>query len=126
MDSLVDKNLLQQIEQTYGEPRLVMLETIREYGLEALTVSEEMEAIREAHAAYYLVLAEKTEPELRGQQQATWEWRMECEYDNLLAAWQWVVEQGKSGQHVEMVLRLYGVLVRFSMGHSNMSAGNTY
>jgi len=124
--SLIDKNLLQQIEQTQGEPRIVMLETIREYGLEALAVSEEMEATRQAHAAYYLVLAEKTEPELRGQQQAIWQWRIEREYDNLLAAWQWAVEQGKSGQRVEMILRLYGVLVRFSMGHSNMSEGTNF
>jgi predicted ATPase/class 3 adenylate cyclase/DNA-binding CsgD family transcriptional regulator len=124
--SLIDKNLLQQIEQTQGEPRLVMLETIREYGLEALAVSEEMEATRQAHTAYYLVLAEKTEPEPRGQQQAIWQWRMEREYDNLLAAWQWAVEQGKSGQRVEMILRLYGVLVRFSMGHSNMSEGTNF
>jgi len=124
--SLIDKNLLQQIEQTQGEPRLVMLETIREYGLEALAVSGEMEATRQAHAAYYLVLAEKTEPEPRGQQQAIWQWRMEREYDNLLAAWQWAVEQGKSGQRVEMILRLYGVLVRFSMGHSNMREGTNF
>ena len=124
--SLIDKNLLQQIEQTQGEPRLVMLETIRGYGLEALAVSGEMEATRQAHAAYYLVLAEKTEPELRGQQQAIWQWRMEREYDNLLAAWQWAVEQGNSGQRVEMILRLYGVLVRFSMGHSNMSEGTNF
>ena len=117
--SLVDKNLLQHIEQADGESRLVMLETIREYGLEALTLSEEMEAIREAHAVYYLMLAEKIEPELEGQQQAIWEGRMKREYDNLLAAWQWVMEQGKTGQHVEMVLRLYGVIMRFWMGHSN-------
>ena len=124
--SLIDKNLLQQIEQTQGEPRLVMLETIRGYGLEALAVSGEMEATRQAHAAYYLVLAEKTEPEPRGQPQAIWERRMEREYDNLLAAWQWAVEQGKSGQRVEMILRLYGVLMRFSMGHSNMSEGSIF
>ena len=126
VDSLVDKNLLQHIEHKYGEPRLVMLETIREYGLEALAVSKETEAIREAHAAYYLVLAEKTEPKLGYHQRATWEEQMEYEYDNLLAAWQWVVEQGKTGQHVEMVLRLYGVLLNFSMGHSNINAGNIY
>src|SRR5438876_1550788 len=32
--SLVDKSLLQQTEQEEGEPRIMMLETIREYGLE--------------------------------------------------------------------------------------------
>ena len=34
--SLIDKSLLQQTEQEGEEPRLVMLETIREYGLEVL------------------------------------------------------------------------------------------
>jgi predicted ATPase len=34
--SLVDKNLLLQIEQDDGEPRFMMLETIREYALEQL------------------------------------------------------------------------------------------
>ena len=33
MTSMVDKSLIRQTEQTDGEPRFVMLETIREYGL---------------------------------------------------------------------------------------------
>jgi predicted ATPase len=37
--SLIDKSLLQQREQEGEEPRLLMLETIREYGLEALAAS---------------------------------------------------------------------------------------
>src|SRR5918912_811466 len=41
--SLLDKSLLQQTEQEGEEARLVMLETIREYGLEALAASGEME-----------------------------------------------------------------------------------
>src|SRR5437667_3631264 len=40
--SLIDRSLLQQTEQE-EEPRLVMLETIREYGLEALETSGEIE-----------------------------------------------------------------------------------
>src|SRR6266571_1677786 len=48
--SLFDKSLLQQMEQLHGEPLLMMLETIREYGLEALEVNEEMEVTRQAYA----------------------------------------------------------------------------
>src|SRR6266566_5139634 len=40
--SLIDKSILQQAEQESEQPHLVMLETIREYGLEALTASGEM------------------------------------------------------------------------------------
>src|SRR5205807_3905380 len=54
--SLLDKSLLQPVEQEGEEIRVMMLETIREYGLECLIVSGEMEATRHAHAEYYLVL----------------------------------------------------------------------
>src|SRR5712692_9668192 len=64
--SLIDKSVVQQREQEDEEPRLVMLETIREYGLEALATRGEMEATRQAHAAYYLALGEAAEPELIG------------------------------------------------------------
>ena len=39
--SMVDKSLVQQMDQAKGESRFVMLETIREYGLERLAASGE-------------------------------------------------------------------------------------
>src|SRR5207247_11355595 len=44
--SLIDKSLLHQTEWEGEEPRLIMLETIREYGLEALETSGEMVGTR--------------------------------------------------------------------------------
>jgi predicted ATPase len=70
--SLLDKSLLQRTEQGEDEPRLGMLETIREYALERLTASGEAEATRQAHAVYYLALAEEAKAELSGPQQAVW------------------------------------------------------
>ena len=64
--SLLDKNLLRQTAQEGEDMRLTMLETIREYGLEALARSGELEATRQAHAVYYLQLAEAAWPELFG------------------------------------------------------------
>ncbi|HEY6541623.1 MAG TPA: protein kinase, partial [Ktedonobacteraceae bacterium] len=58
--SLIDKSLLRQIELG-DEPRLLMLETIREYALEMLIANGEERMIRHAHAAYYLSLAEESE-----------------------------------------------------------------
>src|SRR5438067_9139270 len=91
--SLIDKSLLQQVEQEGKEPRLVMLETIREYGLERLAASGEMEATRQAHATYCLQLSEQAELELGGPQQTAWLEQLEREHDNLRAALQWTVEQ---------------------------------
>src|SRR5205823_6423583 len=108
--SLLDKSLLLQTEQEGEEPRLLMLETIREYGLEALTANGEMEGGRRAHAAYYLALAEEAEPELEGPQQVTWLERLEREHDNLRAAMQWSLEQRGTRQRREMALRLGSAL----------------
>src|SRR5262249_48207708 len=84
--SLVDKSLLQPEGEVNGEPRFRMLETIREYGIECLRTSEEVQAIQSAHADYYLTLVETAEPALAGSEQAMWLERLEMEHDNLRAA----------------------------------------
>jgi len=120
--SLIDKNLLQQVEDVNGEPRLVMLETIREYGLECLAASEEAgeaEATRLAHANYYLQLAEETEQKLRSAQQAIWLERLEREHDNLRTALRWLVER----EEVEMALRLGGAMCQFWAMRGHLSEG---
>ncbi|MCG5219396.1 BTAD domain-containing putative transcriptional regulator [Streptosporangium soli] len=80
--ALVDKSLLQQGEG----PRYRMLETIREYALERLARSGRVTELRAAHAAYFLELAERAEPHLRGVDQLRWIHRLLAERDNLLAA----------------------------------------
>jgi len=47
--SLIDKSLLKQVEQLYGEPRLLMLEMLREYGQEQQVACEEREMLRNLH-----------------------------------------------------------------------------
>jgi predicted ATPase/DNA-binding CsgD family transcriptional regulator len=127
--SLIDKSLLQQNEQEGEEPRFVMLETIREYGLERLAVNGEMEDARQAHATYYLRLAEEAEPELGGPQQVIWLERLEREHDNLRAAMQWSLEQaGGEGaeQRKETALRLAAALRRFWLMHGPISEGRSF
>ena len=100
--SLLGKSLLRQTEQEDGEPWFMMLETIREFGLEALAKCGEMEATRQAHADYYLALAKEAAPKLLGPQLAGWMRRLELELDNLRAAMGWLLEQGEA----ETVLRM--------------------
>src|SRR5579883_1798158 len=67
--SLLDNSLLRQGEQEGEdgeEARFMLLETIQEYGLECLQSCGQLEAIRAAHAWYYLALAEEAAPHLRG------------------------------------------------------------
>jgi predicted ATPase len=113
VSSLLDKNLLRTIQQEGKESRLVMLETIREYGLECLTASGEEEVTRQDHAAYYLALAEEAEPHLFGAEQDMWLKRLERDQGNLRAAQQWLVSGQASGKRKEMALRLANALARF-------------
>jgi DNA-binding CsgD family transcriptional regulator len=91
--SLIDKSLLQQAGEVGGEPYLMMLETVREYGLEALEASGELDSLQQAHAAYYVALAERAISELRGPQQAEWFQRLEQEHDNLRTALRWLLQR---------------------------------
>src|SRR5947209_15099547 len=91
--SLIEKSLLQQTEQEGEEPRLRMLETIREYALEILKANGEFETTQQAHVAYYLSLAEQAEAELKGPRQVRWLERLEREDDNLRAALRSGLEQ---------------------------------
>jgi len=127
--SLIDKSLLQQTEQEGAEPRLVMLETIREYGLEALAANGELEAVRQVHAAYFLTLAEQAEPELVGPQQVEWLERLEREHDNLRAALGWALDpvpDEEVGQRRELALRLAGALHKFWFVHAHLTEGRSF
>jgi predicted ATPase/class 3 adenylate cyclase len=115
--SLLDKSLLRQKEQEGAEPRLVMLETIREYAWECLSTSGEMEASRKAHAVYYTQLAEEIQPKLMSTELGRWFTQLERENPNLRAALQWALES----QEAELVLRLSTALSYFwlTSGHLN-------
>jgi predicted ATPase/class 3 adenylate cyclase/Tfp pilus assembly protein PilF len=107
--SLIDKSLLRPAEEVAGEPRFHMLETIREYALDQLRATGELEAAQRRLADVLVALAERAEPELTGPEQVTWLDRLEQEHDNLRAVLQWCAETGAR----ELSLRLGGALWRF-------------
>ncbi len=113
MSSLLDKHLLSQVNQDTNIPRFQMLETLREYGLEVLTASGELEAVRLAHAQYYLALAEEAEAHRFGEEQERWSDQLEQEHDNLRATLHWSGERGEDGQRKDIAWRLIGALQEF-------------
>jgi predicted ATPase/DNA-binding CsgD family transcriptional regulator len=120
--SLADKSLLLQREREKGEFRLMMLETIREYALEVLAAKGEEEATRQAHAIYYLHLAERGTPMLVGEQQAVWYERLEQEYENLRVALHWLLER----KEAEQALRLCTALWMFWLVEGYWSEGRSF
>jgi predicted ATPase/class 3 adenylate cyclase len=82
LESLVDKSLV----LVRDENRFWMLETIREYAVGLLAESDEGDELRRRHAYFFLDLAERVEPELRGARQAEALEQLERELPNLRAA----------------------------------------
>src|SRR6266702_2221646 len=117
--TLLDKSLLQQSERAGDEPRLLMLETIREYALEMLADSGEVEATEETRAMYYLTLAERSDPELFGHQQHLWVDRLTRDSENIRVALLWLL----AGQQQELLLRLAGSLGWFWYMCGRLSEG---
>ncbi len=120
--SLVDKSLLQSVKQESEEGQLLMLETLREYALERLAACGELERMRDAHAAYYLALAEQAEQALLDTRRRRWLERLEREQANLRAALQWLLER----QGIEAALRLSGALRQFWFLRGYLSEGRSF
>lgn len=110
IESLVDNSLVRRTGSDLSEPRFVMLETMREYGLGKLAEAGEETYTRKAHAAYFVVLAEEGEPALmggRGEQE--WYARFDAESGNIRAALDWLMSAGET----EWGLRLASSLGAF-------------
>ena len=119
MASMLDKSLVQKIEQTEGESRFAMLETIREYALEKLKASGEQPLTKRAHAAYCLVLAEEDVTEASGAELAEGLGHFELEHDNFRASLEWLTETGDA----EWGLRLGTALFRFWENREYLAEG---
>jgi predicted ATPase len=119
MSSMVDKSLLQQLEQANGDSRFTMLETIREYAREKLEASGEDVATKRTHAAYCLVLAEEAATAEAGADGAEVRERIALEHDNFRAALEWLTESGDA----DWGLRLATALFRFWESHEYLAEG---
>lgn len=120
--SLIDKSLLRREDQPDGEPRFMLLETIREYGLEQLAATNELEAVNQRHAAYCLELTERGEPELRGPNQVLWLDRLDREHANMRAALGWASANGVAA----LALRLSMALEPFWRTRSHAQEGSRW
>ena len=122
LTSLVDKSLvLTDVRRDAARYRL--LESVRHYSRDRLLDSGEATDIQRRHRDWFLALAERGEPELRGPGQVAWLARFETEHDNLRAALDFS-ETEESG--VDAQLRLAGALQWFWYMHGHWSEGRTW
>jgi predicted ATPase len=119
MDLLVSKSLLTRegvsesgvgkvLRSTSGGARLSMLQTLREFAREQLEASGEAATLVSAHRQWFLALAEKSQPHLRGEASSDWLKRLEQETANFRAALD-SCEEGPTAD-AEMALQLGSAL----------------
>jgi ATP/maltotriose-dependent transcriptional regulator MalT len=102
-----------------------MLETVREYAWERLAAAGKLTAARRAHAHYFLALALRADPHLRGRDQWAWYLRLEREHDNLRAALRWLLDREEPTER-EAALRLVGALGWFWLLHGYHTEGGRW
>ncbi len=120
LGSLVDKSLVLTERTTVegGESvRYRLLESVRQYAAQELFKSaseDELTAIRDRHAAFYLRLGQEAGPALTGRRQGHWLRRLDAEWENLRAAFGHLADGGRTGD----VLTLGTSLQRFAVSRA--------
>jgi predicted ATPase len=93
--SLADKSLVRQVDLPGGEPRVAMLETIREFAADRLGQRPDLGArARQAHATYFADEARRLRGDLTGAEREPALAAMTADVSNLRIAWRYWVTAG--------------------------------
>jgi tetratricopeptide (TPR) repeat protein len=116
LTALIDSSLLHRTMEEGLPPRLTMLATVREFGLEQLVEHGEEAAAREAaYRAWYIDLARKGEP-WRGVETEVEDLDLlESEHDNLRSALDWLITQDRIQEAMDLAGSLW--FFRWLRGH---------
>lgn len=117
LESLIDKNLVRRNDIDSDEPRFIMLQTIRDYSMERLEETEIYESACNCHSQYYLDLAQRAEPELRGNESGKWLDAIEKEMHNFRSCINRAIEKSNA----ETAIKLSSHLRTFWYYRGNMS-----
>jgi predicted ATPase/DNA-binding SARP family transcriptional activator len=101
---LADHSLL-RVAGEDGEPRVSLLETVRDHALGLLARSASEDDARAAHAEYFARLIERIEP--RGGEAAARLRLIDLEIDNFRAAMDWLEATGEDGDALRLATGLY-------------------
>ncbi len=108
--ALIDHSLLRQITASNGEPRYLMLETVREFGLERLAAENEEDEARACHARYFLHVSDDLSHVMYS---ILGSWtlmkRMAVELDNVRLAVAWFAQHREFDTLLRMASVLWGV-----------------
>jgi predicted ATPase/class 3 adenylate cyclase len=128
---LLDVSLITVTEGADGEPRIGMLQTIREYAVERLGQTGDLDDTRRRHARYYAAFAERTSGQLLGPAHLVSLDRLEAEHDNVRAALTWSLETraadlASDHERLAIGLRLVQALAPFWYQHGHAAEGRRW
>ncbi|MGN6485859.1 MAG: ATP-binding protein [Thermomicrobiales bacterium] len=107
IESLIAQSLVRIASALDGEmPRLVMLETIREFAAERLAASGD-DGPRRRHAAYFRDLTSRAEWELVMGDFRTWNTLLAAERANLRVAVDWALQEQDTDTALQLVTTMY-------------------
>jgi predicted ATPase len=92
MSALAKKSLIVVNQEARHETRYHFHNMVRKYAREKLLESVEEKTMRDRHLDFFLEMAQKFEPALRGVDQLSWLERLFIERDNIRAAMQWAAQ----------------------------------
>ena len=101
VSDLVDASLVAITENPDGEPRIRLLETIRDYALDQLDTSGERALVQHRHAHHYRHVAEKLAQELNGEHYLTAISGFDTERDNIREALAWTLRPATTSAAVD-------------------------
>jgi tetratricopeptide (TPR) repeat protein len=120
LTALVDKSLVRSSSMAMAElamdmdapasapeTRYMMLEPIRAYALEQLVARGKLTMVRQAHAGYYLALAEAAATEWNTPMKEAAIARQGREHNNMRAALEWAYDTGNSTLGLQFALALW-------------------
>jgi predicted ATPase len=125
--SLLDKSLLRRVEPDdgQGEPRVVMLETIREYATEQLDAHPEFAAAaRQAHADYFADVAARAWGEVTGAERDVTVAMLAADVDNLRTAWRFWTDRRELDRLNQLVDSLWHVYEARGWYHATIELMN--
>jgi tetratricopeptide (TPR) repeat protein len=94
-----------------------MLETVREHALDRLHSDGSLDELRRLHAERFRDLALSADAGSSGHEQTGQRARLESDFDNLVAAMDWLLSSG----HSDDALRVISALERFWRGHAHVT-----
>jgi predicted ATPase/DNA-binding NarL/FixJ family response regulator len=100
--SLVEQSLLREEDGPGNEPRYLMLETVREFGLEQLVAAGEEATTRDRHAAWYLAFAGEAPSGMSPIVPPGVFDQLEAEHPNLRAALAWLDGAGRAADTLRL------------------------